>query len=150
MKKISIYALCFIGGLFFVSCTFNGVYLNRASDVSDGKVALNKLYNQIGQKNFNIADDMLSDSLKATGVSAGQLSKILKFVNSKVGDFKSYKIVDSLVKRVVGSINETSYSFKLKVTYQKGTVDEVVGFQKQNNSGIKLYGYHVNSDLLMP
>jgi hypothetical protein len=130
------------------SCTFNNVTINHEADNKDGKVFLNEFYKKIGVKNFEAVDVMVGDSLKQLAGNNG-VSKILQFINTKVGNYKSYKIADLYIRSITGNVNETSYNYKLKVTYQKGTIDEIIGFKRQNRGIIKINSYHAYSDLLI-
>lgn len=142
--RLSFFALILIGS----SCTFNNVYINRAEDNKDGKAFLSKFYANIANKNFGGVDAMVGDSLKKLAGVNG-ISKMVKFINKKVGNYKSYSIDDYYIRCIRGSDNQISYNYKLKVIYDKGTVEEIVGFKKENGSTPKLNSYHANSDLLM-
>ncbi|XHR97247.1 hypothetical protein ACFJIV_11685 [Mucilaginibacter sp. UC70_90] len=131
-----------------VWCTFNNVRINMAEDNNDGKAFLNVYYSKIKAKDYKGVDNMLSDSLKRLAGNNG-FSKLLKFINSKVSTYNSYKIEDYYVKRITGSMNEISYNYKLKVTYQKGTTEEIIGFKRLNGGVIKVNSYHAYSDLLI-
>ncbi|HWZ02889.1 MAG TPA: hypothetical protein VNX40_04710 [Mucilaginibacter sp.] len=148
MKKSAVYLLFTIIFLAIFSCTYHNVYINGEEDNKDGITLLNKFYNHIANKNLDSVDAIVSDSLKLMAGSNG-ISKMVVFINKKVGDYKSYKIEDHYIRRTTGSTNETSYNYKLKVTYDKGDVDEIVGFIRKDKSTIKLNSYHANSDLLM-
>jgi hypothetical protein len=91
---------------------------------------------------------MVGDSLKQLAGTNG-ISKMVKFINNKVGNYKSYSIDDHYIRCVTGDDNQISYNYKLKVTYDKGLIDEIIGFKKQNGSKIKINSYHANSDLLI-
>jgi hypothetical protein len=130
------------------SCTFNNVYINRETDNNDGKAFLNQFYKKIANGNFQDVDSMVGDSLKQLAGTNG-ISKMVKFINNKVGNYKSYSIDDYYIRCVTGDNNQTSYNYKLKVAYDKGIIDEIIGFKKQNGSEIKINSYHANSDLLI-
>ena len=146
MKKLIPTLLLFV--FFSTECTYNNVYINREDDNIEGKTYLKKIYQDIEAKNFDHLDAMVSDSLKQLAGPNG-VSKLVVYINRKVGNYKSYIVVDRYIRAVTGSNNEISYNYKLKVTYDKGIIDEVIGFKKQNGSAIKIYTYHANSDLLM-
>jgi hypothetical protein len=148
MKKVGLKSILIASILLTGGCTFNNVYINRKQDNNEGKALLNKFYSNVSSKNYKGVDDMVSDSLKQLAGTDG-ISKMSKFIESKVGNYKSYKIDDYYIRCVTGSANETSYNYKLKVTYDKGTIDEIIGFKKQNGSDIKINSYHANSDLLI-
>ena len=134
--------------LFMYACTYSGVYINRDNDDAEGRSVVRRFYADVAQKNYRGIDSLVSDSLKQLAGADG-VNKIVKFINNKVGNYKSYEIVDRYIRRVTGSNNETSYNYKLKVTYDKGVIDEILGFRKQNGPEIKMNSYHANSDLLM-
>jgi uncharacterized protein (UPF0297 family) len=148
MKGIT---LCIMTGLMICliqSCTSNNIYINREQDKREGKIFLDKLYANINNKNYNAIDGMVGDSLKhLAGPSA--ISDMVKFINKKVGNYKSYKIDDSYFRCVTGDNSEISFNYKLKVVYEKGIIDEIVGFKKNDGSAIKINSYHANSDLLI-
>ncbi len=130
------------------ACTFNNVAINQEADNQDGKVFLNEVYKKISTKDFDEVDTLVGDSLKQLAGSHG-ISKLLKFINTKVGSCKNYKISDLYIRNIAGNTNEISYNYKLKVTYQKGTIDEIIGFRRQNGGSIKINSYHAYSDLLI-
>ncbi len=130
------------------SCTYNNVYVNREEDNNNGKIFLNKFYANIADKNYEAVDGLVGDSLKQLAGANG-VSKMLKLINNKVGNYKSYTIDDHYTQCITGSKNEISYNYKLKVTYDKGIVDEIIGFKKPNGGEVKLNSYHANSDLLI-
>ncbi len=130
------------------ACTFNRTYRNRPDDIQKGKLFVNNFYNYISNKKYDILDLMTSDTLSSL---AGKhvISKIAKLVNNKVGFYKNYSIVDSSTTRSEGDDNERIYKFKIKVTYERGIVGEVIGLEKLGTSDIKIISYNVYSDLLM-
>ena len=130
------------------SCTFNNVTINQEADKEDGKAFLNEFYKRINDKDFEGVDGMVCDSLKLLAGNHG-ISKMLQFINTKVGDYKSYNIADLYIRNITGNVNEISYNYKLKVTYQKGTIEEIIGFKSQNKGNIKINSYHAYSDLLI-
>ena len=146
MKKVMLILMSLI--LLTYACTNSNVYINRQQDNDEGKAFLNKFYSNVINKNYESVDGMVGDSLKQLAGTNG-ISKMVKFINSKVGNYKNYIIDDHYIRCVTGSDNQTSYNYKLKVTYDKGTIDEIIGFKKQNDSDIKINSYHANSDLLI-
>jgi hypothetical protein len=148
MKKSATYLFFLTIILAIFSCTYHNVYINREEDNKEGTAFLNKFYNHIANKNLDSVDAIVSDSLKLMAGSNG-ISKMIAFINKKVGDYKGYKIEDHYIRRIIGSTNETSYNYKLKVTYERGAIDEIVGFIRKDKSTIKLNSYHANSDLLL-
>lgn len=70
------------------ACTFNNVTINKEEDKRDGKLFSNKSYSNVNQKNYNNLDGMVGDSLKLLAGSDG-VSKLTKFINSKVGNYKN-------------------------------------------------------------
>lgn len=148
MKKILFFAILVASIFLTGGCTFNNVYLNKEEDNSEGKVFLNKFYSNVTNKKYEKIDEMVNDSLsQLTGING--ISKMVKFMHTKLGNYKSYVINDYYIRRITGSNNETSYNYKLKVTYDNGTIDEIIGLKKQNESEIKINSYHANSDLLI-
>ncbi len=133
---------------FLYACTYNKTYINREQDNDEGKAFLNKFYANVVKKNYKGVDSMVSGGLKQLAGING-ISKMVKFIDSKVGKYKGYTIQDQYIRAVTGSTNEVSYNYKLKVTYDKGIIDEVVGFIKVNDGEIKINSYHANSDLLI-
>ena len=134
--------------LLVCACTYNNVYINRQQDNSEGKVFLNQFYSNVASKNYKSIDNMVGDSLRQLAGANG-ISTMVKFINSKVGNYKGYNIDDYYIRCITGSSNEISYNYKLKVKYDKGIIDEIIGFKKRNGSVIKINSYHANSDLLL-
>lgn len=145
MKRVLLTLVAFA---LLYSCTYNNVYINRGKDNKEGEAFINKFYHNIANENFGEIDRMVSDSLIQMAGPDG-ISKMVKFINSKVGRYKSYIIDDHYIRCIAGSNNETSYNYKLNVTYDKGTVEEIIGLRKQNGTEIKMYSYHANSNLLI-
>lgn len=142
------YFIILIASFFLLgSCTYNNVYINRQQDNVEGKAFLKKFYSKIANKNYEDVDKMVGDSLKQLAGTNG-ISRMVKFINNKVGNYKGYIIEDYYIRCITGNVNETSYNYKLKVMYDKGTIDEIIGFNKRNGSAITINSYHANSDLL--
>ena len=148
MKKLMIAFLLSPVIYFTVSCTFNAVYVNRPEDNSEGKVFLKRFYSNVKNEDYKQIDGMINDSLFQLYGRQG-ISTMIKFMHTKVGNYKSYVIDDYYIRRITGSSNMTYYNYKLKVKYDKGTIDEIIGFRKYNLSEIKINSYHANSDLLI-
>lgn len=130
------------------SCNFNKVYINREEDRKEGQAFLDRFYDDIRTKNYARMDEIPTDSLKQLAGPNG-ISKLAKFINQKVGDYRGHSVDDAYIRRISGSRDETSYNFKLSVAYDRGTAQEIVGFKKENGSAIGLNSYRANSDLLM-
>jgi hypothetical protein len=142
-----------MGGLlvsyfFLSSCTFHSQYINRKDDNLKGQSFLNRFYAAIAKNDYASLDAMTSDTLKKMS-SPNAISKIVRFVHSKVGGFKKFEISDFYNKSLTGSSEETEFNYKLKVFYDNGMVDEIIAFKQSNGSPIKIYAYHANSDLLI-
>ncbi|MEJ2904092.1 hypothetical protein WAE58_16725 [Pedobacter panaciterrae] len=135
-------------GLTISACTFSRTYVDRADDTQEGKQVVNNFYNNISNNNYDALDLMTSGALVNTA-GKNAVSKIVKLINRKVGNYKSYLIVDSNTTRTEGSNNKTIFRFKVKVAYQHGTVDEVIGLEKLDDLDIKVISYNAYSDLLI-
>ena len=135
-------------GLTISACTFSRTYVDRADDIQEGKQVVNNFYNNISNNNYDALDLMTSGALVNTA-GKNAVSKIVKLINRKVGNYKSYLIVDSNTTRTEGSNNKTIFRFKVKVAYQHGTVDEVIGLEKLDDLDIKVISYNAYSDLLI-
>lgn len=146
MKNLP-YKLMFIV-VILCSCTYNNIYINRAADNNDGQKVVKKIYDEIAAKSFEHLDTMMSDSLKKLA-GPNAISKLAGYINKKVGNYKSYVLDDSYIRSIVGSDNNISYNYKLRVTYDKGVIQEIIGLSKINGSAIKITAYRANSDLLM-
>jgi hypothetical protein len=129
-------------------CTYHNIDINQETDNNEGKAFLNKFYHKISDRDFEGVDAMVADTLKHLAGSHG-ISKMVKFINTKAGAYKHYEIVNNYIRSITGSTSETSYDYKLKVTYEKGSIDETIGLKKENGSVIKLNSYYANSDLLV-
>ncbi len=148
MKRIKLILSVFAYSLLIYSCTYNNIYINRKVDNNEGKLFLKNFYSNIANKQFDSIDNMISDSLKKLAGVNG-ISHMVKYIYSKAGNYKSYVIDDYYVKCITGDVNETSYNYKLKVVYDRGVIDEIIGLGKHNGSKIKVNSYHANSDLLI-
>ena len=71
-----------------------------------------------------------------------------------MGKYKSYTI-DDFYSRHVTDNNHISYNYKLKVTYKRGIIEEIIGFTKLNVSEIKIHHimqiqiYYFNNHLFL-
>ena len=130
------------------ACYFDNTYLDRPEDIQQGKKFVDSFYENVKNKDYKGLDLMASDTIKK--VSGPDIdSKLTKFINSKAGDYVSYKIFSDNSKVIVGSDNISYYSFKVNVKYQKGVIAELLGLEKIGNSEIKIVTYRAYSDLLM-
>jgi len=134
--------------LIICNCRYDKIYINREQDNYDGKMFLNKFYSDVANKNYYAIDTLVGDSLKKMAGVDG-ISKMVKFINHKVGNYKKYIIDDFYIRNNIGTDKEISYNYKLKVIYDKGIVDEIIGLKKLNCLNIKINSYHANSDLLI-
>jgi hypothetical protein len=147
MKKLLLFVFLNIS-FAFISCTYHNIYINREQDNLEGKEFLKKFYSNIHDKNYMALDSMASDSLKhLSGPDA--LSKLVRLINKKVGEYKSYSIIDVYNRAIIGSNSVISFNYKLSVKYDSGTVEEIVGFGKHDDIEIKMNSYHANSNLFM-
>ena len=132
---------------FLSACTFNHVDINRHEDIQEGKQFLIGFYKNVKNERFDSLDLIASDTLKKV-IGLNGISKIATTVNDKLGRFKEFTISDSYTQRLVGSSNETLYKYKLKIAYEKGIIDEVVGLKKDKKAVIQVISYNVYSNLL--
>ena len=100
------------------------------------------------RNNYKSIDNAVDDSLKKIAGVNG-ISKMVKFINIKIGRYKSYEIDDQYIVFPDGENGEISYNYKLRVVYDKGIIDEIIGFRKKNGSKMRINSYHANSDLLI-
>jgi hypothetical protein len=113
----------------------------------DGKAFLEAFYLEIDNQNFSKIDDMITDSLRQLAGKNG-LSKLVKTINEKVGNYKGHSVDGYFFNGKIDDIGQLTYHYKLDVMYDKGDVVETFGLKK-TKSGIKLNSYHANSDLLI-
>jgi hypothetical protein len=132
----------------FQCCHFTPVYFNKEEDQIDGKVFLITFYNSIKTQNYNAIYKLTSDTLREV-IGRDSLNKMYSRINFKIGAFRNYSITKFFIQRDEGRDTITTYSYKLKVTYEKGKVDEIIGLRKQNKDSIKIISYKVYSDLLI-
>jgi hypothetical protein len=132
--------------LTFYSCTFT--YINHKKDIDDGKAVVNKFYNQIHSSNFSALDTFASDTLKQI-MGANGVSHIAKTVNAKLGKLRRFKFIEASSEKVGIQKNKIYYKYRLNVTYTKGTIDEIIGLQRDNASKIEVISYNVYSDKLI-
>jgi hypothetical protein len=130
------------------ACNFSSTYLNRENDIEEGKKFVSTFYSTIKSQDANAINKMASDTL-AKMMGPGGLNKLTTLINTKVGAYKSYTVTQSDTRAITGSFARTEYKFRLKVIYEKGPVDEELGFMKTGNGETKIYAYHTFSDLLM-
>ena len=148
MKKVLVYAI-FLSLIYLnASCTFNNVNLNKKEDDIEGQKFLVHFYSKVAGRNYSDIDSLVSDSLKSLADTNG-ISKMVKFINNKVGNYKGYAIDDCYIIHVAGTEDEVSYNYKLKVRYDKGVIEEIIGFRSKDGLKLLINSYHANSDLLI-
>jgi len=129
--------------IFFTACTVNYTYTNRKEDVQDGQKILFKFYDDIYNKRFDELNTMASDTIKQT-IGNTALADIAKKVNMNFGKYLDFLFTKSYTQKKEGAASETLYQFVLKVTYEKGVLNEVVNLKKFKN-GIKITNYEIYS-----
>lgn len=149
MKSIIIYALFLILSINLTACSFTNVYNDLEEDHIDGKQFLDTLYRNVKKNDFNEIVTFASDSLvRVAGKES--LLKLFIFVNSKVGNFEQYKVLEVQTRRVVKRGSRVIYyRFRNKVKYQKGIVEEVLALIREDEGKIKIMSYNAYSDLLL-
>ena len=130
------------------SCTYQNTDINSEKDNADGKAFLRRFYKLISADDSVALNASMSDELRKVAGPYG-ISKLVHFVQRKVGYYERYSITDHYIESTKGTINEVHYSYKLNVYYQKALIVESIDLIKQNDQEIKLHAYHANSDLLM-
>src|SRR4051812_19263474 len=85
--------------LLIFGCTHHNIDINREEDNAAGKAFLNKFYENVANKKLNEIDGMVSDSLKQLAGPNG-ISKLVGFINKKVGNYKGYTIEDHYIRAV--------------------------------------------------
>lgn len=130
------------------ACNFTSTSLNRTQDLQEGKKFVDKFYNAIKAQNNKALDHMAADTLKKL-IGPNGISKITTLVYNKAGNYKSYTVTDAATRNITGNYAQTQYKFKLKVVYEKGVVNEDLGFIKMGSGEARIFAYHAYSDLLM-
>ena len=147
IKRHTIYVMAVTLIVFFQGCHFTTGYINKEEDQVDGKSFLNRFYNSIKTYNYSDIDKLTSDTLRKV-MGGDSLSKMCSRISHKIGSFKTYTITEFFIKREEGKSLVVTYSYKLKVVYEKGATDEFLRLRKQDQLPIKLISYKVYSDLL--
>jgi len=148
MKVKNIYSLILILPLLtsaFMSCNYFSA-TDNSRDIKEGKVVVGQLYADVKSQNISAANQLAADTLKKV-IGTDGLGKIVVYVNKKLGNFKSYAVVDARSSRSEKSDN-TLYKYKTKVVYDKTTVFEFIGLLKQGTGSPKIISYDVYSDML--
>jgi len=130
-----------------ISCNFSNTYLNDPKDNEQGLNFLNQFYQKVKLKEKDQLDKLSSDTLKNLAGPNG-LSKITTFIFEKLGNYRSYGIVDYKIARTTGTINRCIFNYKLKVVYENGTIDETISFKEEKDRSLKILSYNVYSDRL--
>lgn len=109
--------------LLFVSvasaCTYNNLYINKEEDNVEGKVFFKKFYTEIANKKFDHLDFVVSDSLK----NWQGPSKLVKYINHKAGNYKSYIIVDRYIRAVIAMLNNLLLKTQVFYVNQDGNMN---------------------------
>lgn len=129
----------------FASCNYFSA-TDNGRDLKEGKTVIGQFYADVKAENISAANQLAADTLKKV-IGTDGLGKIVVYVNKKLGNFKSYSVVDARSSRSEKSDN-TLYKYKTKVIYDKTTVFEFIGLLKQGNGSPHIISYDVYSDML--
>lgn len=126
------------------ACHFHRSFINDKGDVDEGRVFLNQFYNDVRLKDTTALYRLSSDSLKRImRKNHVTLGLITSFVNRRLGNYHDYTVDTVYTNRTVGSINNTVYKYKLHVVYERGELEELVGFVKNGSAGPLLNLYYI-------
>lgn len=128
-------------------CNINGTYLNEESEKKDAEKITEKFYVLNGLKKNDKLETLFSDEFFKVS-SSEDLQRILQMTNTRLGGFKSKKLVDWKTIRVTGSKASTEYFLTYDVLYDKFSAKENFRLMKEGDE-IKILSYNVNSDGFM-
>jgi hypothetical protein len=126
------------------ACHFHRSFINDKGDIDEGRIFLNQFYNDVRLKDTTALSRLPSDSLKKLMHQKHvSLGTITSFVNLRFGNYHDYTVDTVYTNRTEGSINNTVYKYKLHVVYERGDLEELVGFVKNGSAGPLLNFYYV-------
>jgi len=130
--------------LIFVSCRFNSSYINREEDRQDGEQAIADFYELLKNQDYK-GTYGLFDKRFFEGTDTQKLNEIYYISYEKLGSVERYNIEKWETEAIVGANPKTNYAFLLNVKRSNYVSLETVTLLK-GKDGLKIVGYHVNSD----
>jgi hypothetical protein len=127
-----------------------GLVASCADEIEDKTIAedaAKSYFNAIRDKDFDKALTFYSpEFFKRT--SHEVWLQTLKTMNAKLGDLKSYELIDWRFQKNIGMVsNDTFYLMKYKVIYSKYSAEERLDFIKPaSGDEIKIIGHSINSE----
>ena len=144
MKKIVVIIIVIVASFFYTECSFNGTYVDEASEKIKAEKITEKLYSYISKKDYKRAEKLFSESFfKVTNRQI--LNNIFIKTNSDLGEYKTKKLIDCKTKRVVGNSPSSEYLLVYDVSYELFKAKETINLLKEGQE-IKIIGYNVNSE----
>jgi len=131
--------------LVFSSCNYLSS-TDNTRDIKEGKEIVSSFYADVEAQDINAVNQLSADTLKKV-IGANGLGKIVIYVNKKLGNLKSYSVVDGRSSRSEKS-DITLYKYKLKAVYDKTSVFEYMGLLKKGQQKPQVISYDVYSDML--
>lgn len=144
MKKVVFSIIVIVVSFLCVECSFNGTYVDEASEKIKAEKITEKLYRSIDKKDYKNAEKLFSESFfKVT--NRQMLNDIFIKTNSDLGKYKTKKLIDWKTKRIVGDNPSSEYLLVYDVSYKSFKAKETIHLLKEGQE-IKIIGYNVNSE----
>ena len=140
MKKIFLLIL----PILFASCHYSNKYENREEDKIVAEKVTNELFEFIKKSDFDNAIKLFDKKfLEVT--SESELRKIFDLTEKKLGKLKNTKLIECKTMVSEGAIETGTYLLSYESEFEKETGELNISLTKNENGGIKILGYKVNS-----
>ena len=130
------------------NCTYHNVAIDDEKDKFKGVTFTKSFYKKLNNKDFNSINKLVSDTLLNMIGDTG-IQKLTSYINFKLGKLIEQNEIKVTTKRIEDTNITIFYLVKVKVKYEKGIIDEVLGLKQLNNDEIKIISYNAYSDLLV-
>lgn len=131
------------------SCNFSA-NVKKENDVVDKEAAestVGLFYLYTTNKKYDSIPNLMSNEFYKL-VSKEELNTYLLNKEKKLGDFKDFTLKDWKTTRTSGTDSKTEYLLIYDVTYSNAHAEESISLVKENEK-VRIFGYNVNSPLLM-
>jgi len=130
------------------SCSFDKIYENRKEDKDDAQKITQQLYHLLEENNNDAAFKLFSSNFFQV-TSKNKLSQVIDKTKLSYGNIESEKLTSWRTHVATGSNPVSKYEMTYQVTREKGSTQEVITLQKENDS-IKIIGYRIDFDFVPP
>lgn len=145
MKQL-LYLFILLG---LTGCQFNSKRINDESDIANAELITNEFYKKVKSQNYTgIQSTLHSELLKET--SSEEFIDLLKKFKAILGNLKKVKKVKSSSEVMVGTNPQAMFQLVFENQYDDFIATETITLKGETLSGgIRIIGYHVNSEAFL-